>query len=120
LLKGTGVLNETEPMTELAPSRGVPARRWVLAASLLFLNLVDILLTRTILGRGGVEANPLMAPIIHHPAYPVIIKVMVSLGVGGLLFASPTDSKLSDRAVLAVIVGYVAITVWNLRVLAFQ
>ena len=50
--------------TALAVGAALPLRRWVMAASMLVLNLIDVVLTKAILRAGGVEANPIMAPII--------------------------------------------------------
>lgn len=95
----------------------IPLRRWLMAASILVLNLVDVIVTKAILSYGGQEANPIMAPIMNHPAYPVIVKTVVSVGVGALLLASPADSKLADRSVMLVIVAYVIVMGWNFGIL---
>jgi hypothetical protein len=105
------------PIPAEAPVR-IPARRWVLAASLLVLNLGDVVITKSILHSGGVEANPVMKPIMDHPTYPIILKTVVSLIVGVLLLASPADSKVADRAVGLVVFGYLAVMAWNLGILA--
>lgn len=106
-------------VSHLAPTRPpVPVYRWVLAASLVALNLADVLITKAILGAGGVEANPIMASLMEHPTHPVVLKVTVSLVVGGLLLAAPPTSRLADRSVAAVVAAYVAILVWNVVVLA--
>ena len=110
---------EIEPAVERPePPATIPLRRWLLAVTMLFLNLLDVVVTKAILRHGGSEANPLMAPIIDHPAYPLILKTIVSLGVGALLLASPRESKLADRSVMLVIVAYVIVMGWNFGVLA--
>lgn len=98
-------------------SSTIPLRRWLMAVTILFLNLVDVIVTKAILRLGGSEANPIMAPIIEHPAYPLILKTVVSVGVGALLLASPRDSKLADRSVMLVIVAYVIVMGWNFGIL---
>jgi len=103
--------------TAQAMGPALPLRRWVMAAAMLVLNLIDVVLTKAILRAGGVEANPIMAPIMDHPSYPLILKTVVALGVGALLLASPVQSKLSDRAVAVVLVIYTAVTVWNVGIL---
>lgn len=109
---------ELESAVEPSAMAGtIPLRRWLMAVTILFLNLFDVVVTKAILGRGGVEANPIMAPIMDHPAYPLILKTVVSLGVGALLLASPRESKLADRAVMIVIVAYVIVMGWNLGIL---
>jgi len=95
----------------------IPLRRWLMAVTILFLNLVDVVVTKAIIRLGGTEANPIMAPIMDHPAYPLILKTIVSVGVGALLLASPRDSKLADRSVMVVIVAYVIVMGWNFGIL---
>lgn len=99
------------------PSPTIPLRRWLMAVSILVLNLLDVVVTKAIIRLGGLEANPIMAPIIEHPSYPLIVKTVVSLGVGALLLASPRESKLADRAVFIVIVAYVIVMSWNFGIL---
>ena len=112
-------MTDAEPTLNLNPlGRAVPLRRWIMAAGMLFLNLMDVFVTKAILRQGGVEANPIMAPIMDHPAYPLILKTVVALGVGALLVASPVESKLADRAVLLVIIAYTAVMGWNFGILA--
>lgn len=88
-----------------------------MAVSILFLNLLDVVVTKSIIRLGGTEANPIMAPIIDHPSYPILLKTIVSLGVGALLLASPRESKLADRSVFVVIVAYVCVMGWNFGIL---
>jgi hypothetical protein len=89
----------------------------MLAMLLLFFNLADVGLTKLVLRMGGKEANPLMRPLMNGHYGPLAMKTVVALGVGLLLFASPPDSKLTDRSVAAVLVLYVLVTGWNLGVL---
>ena len=98
-------------------SLGIPVHRWLMAVTMLVLNLVDVVVTKAILRLGGSEANPIMAPIMDHPTYPVLLKTVVALGVGALLLASPRDSKLADRSVMLVIAAYVAVMAWNFGIL---
>lgn len=104
------------PVDDDAP-KTIPLRRWLMAVTILFLNLFDVIVTKAILRYGGSEANPIMAPIMDHPAYPLILKTIVALGVGALLLASPRDSKLADRSVMIVIVAYVCVMGWNFGIL---
>lgn len=98
----------------------IPVRRWLMAVMLLVLNLTDVIMTKAILSYGGREANPLMAPIIDHPLYPVLLKTIIAVGVGALLLASPRESKMADRAVGFVLVGYTILIGWNIGILAAQ
>jgi hypothetical protein len=109
---------DTEQSVDTAEaSSTIPLHRWVMAAAILFLNLFDVIVTKAILRYGGAEANPIMAPIMDHPAYPIILKTIVAVGVGALLLASPRNSKLADRSVFLVIVAYVIVMGWNFGIL---
>lgn len=103
-----------EPTVE---RQAIPTQRWFMAVSLLVLNVIDVYLTKAIISLGGSEANPIMAPIMDHAALPILLKTVVSLGVGALLLASPVQSKFADRAVGLVLVGYVIVMGWNLGIL---
>ena len=95
------------------PDTSIPVGRWLMAAVLVSLNLVDVLLTRAILAAGGSESNPIMQPVIRNAYVPVLIKVGLAGLVGVLLLASPRRSKLADRAVLATVVLYALVIAWN-------
>jgi Domain of unknown function (DUF5658) len=112
------LVTHTDPTLDAAPTPPlIPLRRWLMAVSMLLLNVMDVVVTKAIIRLGGIEANPIMAPIMDHPSYPLILKTIVALGVGGLLLASPVESKLADRAVFAVIVAYVVVMGWNFGIL---
>lgn len=100
-----------------ARDRTIPFTRWVLAASLLSLNFIDVWVTRLILDRGGMEANPVMRPIIHDPAAPLFVKLAVASLVGVLLLASPRESKFPDRAMAVTVMIYAVVIAWNAGVL---
>ena len=97
--------------------RSVPLSRWLLALGLVLVNVADVWITKLILVRGGVETNPVMRPIIDHPAAPILVKTLVAVLVGVLLIASPRESKFAGRAVFAVLMLYVIILGWNIGVL---
>jgi len=92
----------------------VLARRWFLLAILGALNLLDLISTKLVLSAGGAEANPVMAPIIHHPYAPALVKTGGFLAVALVLKACPPRSAIVDRALVAVTVLYTAIVSWNL------
>jgi hypothetical protein len=101
----SGVLGET------------PVRRLYLAAAVLVLNLCDVLLTRAVLDRGGVEGNPLMAGLMEGLAAPLGVKALGAVVVGILLMVSPVDSKFAERAVVCVAGLYLGIVLWNTAML---
>jgi hypothetical protein len=95
----------------------IPVGRWAMAAALLVLNLCDVVTTKLILGVGGSEANPVMAPIVGHPCAAYALKLSMALAVGFLLLKAPRTSRLADRAVMATIVAYTAVICWNVGLL---
>lgn len=95
----------------------VAARRWFLLVVLAALNGLDLISTRLVLEAGGEEGNPLMAPIIHHPYAPVLVKG-AGLGLVALVLRSCPRSAIVDRALCGVTVLYLAIVTWNLTNLA--
>jgi hypothetical protein len=98
----------------VADAEQVLARRWFLLAVLGALNLLDLVTTRLVLNAGGEEANPIMAPIIHHPFAPALVKTGGFVLVAMVLKACPTRSAIVDRALVGVTGLYMAIVSWNL------
>lgn len=100
-----------------SPGSRVTPRRLQLAAWLVVLNLADVLLTRAVLDRGGIEVNPLMRGLMAGLAGPLGVKLAVSGIAGALLLACPPRSKLAEPAVLTLVGLYVAIVIWNASLL---
>lgn len=92
----------------------VLARRWFLLVVLGALNLLDLVTTRLVLAAGGEEANPLMAPIIHHPFAPALVKTAGFAAMAMVLKACPPRSAVVDRALVGVTGLYLGIVGWNL------
>jgi hypothetical protein len=101
-------------VTLLPDAEQILARRWFLLAILGALNLLDLVTTRLVLNAGGQEANPIMAPIIHHPFAPALVKTSGFVLVAMVLKACPTRSAIVDRALVGVTGLYLAIVGWNL------
>jgi len=99
------------------PVAAIPVARWVMAAALISLNLLDIVTTKLILRAGGSEANPLMKPFVDDPAAPFLLKLSVAFAIGVLLLKAPRHSKLADRTVLAAIGVYTLVIGWNMGLL---
>jgi Domain of unknown function (DUF5658) len=92
----------------------VLARRWFLLSILGALNLLDLVTTRLVIEAGGQEANPLMAPIIHHPVAPAAVKTVGFVVVALVLRACPPRSAIVDRSLAAVTAIYSIVVGWNL------
>jgi hypothetical protein len=108
-------LRDGQPKVEvLRDVEQVLARRWFMLAILGALNLLDLVTTKLVLNAGGAEANPVMAPIIHHPFAPALVKTGGFLMVALVLRACPPRSAIVDRALLFVTLLYTAIVSWNL------
>ena len=108
-------LRDGQPRVEvLRDPEQVIARRWFLFLILGALNVLDLISTKMVLGAGGTEANPLMAPIIHHPYAPALVKTAGFVAVACVLRSCPTRSSIVDRALVVVTVLYTAIVSWNL------
>lgn len=108
-------LRDGQPRVEvLREPEQVLARRWFLLAILGALNLLDLVTTKLVLGAGGAEANPIMAPIIRHPFAPALVKTGGFVLVAMVLKACPVRSKIVDRALISVTALYLVIVSWNL------
>jgi hypothetical protein len=112
-------LRGPEPVVALEPvPQETIQRRWLLLVTLAALNALDLVTTRLVLDAGGTESNPLMAPIIHHPVIPILVKSVGIALVALLLRACPPRSRLVDATLLGVTIGYLLVVGWNLLNLA--
>jgi Domain of unknown function (DUF5658) len=101
-------------ITVLPDVEVVLARRWFLLSILGGLNLLDLISTRMVIEAGGQEANPIMAPIIHHPVAPAAVKTVGFVIVALVLRACPPRSAIVDRSLAAVTGIYALVVGWNL------
>lgn len=99
--------------------REVPLTRCYIALSLVLLNVCDVLLTKAVLHRGGVEANPLMQELMAGLAAPIGVKAAAAALAGLLLLMCPAESRLADRAAVGVAGLYFAVVVWNTALLGW-
>lgn len=90
--------------------------RRVAVVGLFFLNVADLLLTRRLLGMGGVEANPLMALFIHGH-WGVAIKVALPILVGIRHLRAPLKRGLV-LGLCWMCVLYQGVVLWNASLLA--
>jgi len=97
----------------------VPLSRCYLALSLVVLNVIDVVLTKAVLDRGGIEGNPLMEDLMAGFAAPIGVKAAVAAVAGLLLLMCPAESKLASRAAAGVAGLYLAIVVWNASLLGY-
>ena len=87
---------------------------WYLLAALGLLQVLDVLSTKAVLGSGGSEANPVMAPIADGLAAPLGVKAAGIAVVALILSRCPCDSRVVQRGLAAAVGVYVAVVAWNL------
>lgn len=83
---------------------------------LVILNLGDVGTTVWFLGRGGREANPMVAPIVDRWWLLVLVKAAVLVTLSKGVLAAPARSTSARRLVAVAVVYYSVVVVWNLRV----
>jgi Domain of unknown function (DUF5658) len=111
------VRGEVTERAEDPADRSIPVRRWYLVATLVMLNLLDVLTTRWILDHGGSEQNPILRPIIHDPLAPLLIKLGLCLVIGSLVLAAPRRSWFADAGLVTIVAVYTCVIGWNVAVL---
>jgi len=89
--------------------------RWMAVVGLVVLNLADLVVTRRALALGGVEANPLMAPIIHG-TWGVAVKAGLPVVIGYRHLRAPLRRPLVLGLTWMCVV-YSAVVCWNLHLL---
>ncbi len=92
-------------------------QRWSLFLGLVVLNVVDVITTFVIIGRGGVEGNPFVKPLIDGVWQVSLLKAVV-LAIIGLLLMRCEQSRISNIALSGATGWYLAVVFWNLLVLA--
>ena len=85
--------------------------RFLAVVGLVLLNGADLFLTRTMLERGAIEANPLMAAIIAGPV-GVLVKLGVPIVVGWRHLVGPLRRPLVIGLGF-VCVLYLGVVTWN-------
>jgi hypothetical protein len=94
----------------------VSIRRLSLATCVVLLNVADVISTKAVLARGGIEGNPVMADLMTGFAAPLGLKMIAGV-VGLLLMMCPPESRFAERAVTTVVGIYTAVVVWNMAIL---
>src|ERR1044071_2218207 len=108
----SGIL-ERDGASAQPPATQVPARRrfrlgytpGVLVVFLGLLNLADILTTKAVLDRGGVEGNPLMKPLVDGMWGAALVKLGLLVLVAALVQRCPRSVRLL-RGLTAVVGWY--------------
>lgn len=96
----------------------------VVGISILLLCCTDAALTLMLIDRGAFELNPLLAPLVNHsPVAFVLLKVGLT-GVGivclTLLVRSKVFGRFAKLLLYAVLIGYVVLIVYELKLLALR
>lgn len=90
----------------------------MLVGVLAVLNVLDLVSTRAVLSRGGVERNPLMRPVMDDLWHGALVKGACLALIVVLLARCPAPSRRADLTMLAVCGWYLLVVGWNLQVLA--
>ena len=90
--------------------------RRMAVVALVILNVADLLLTRRLLGMGGIEANPLMALVIHGH-WGIVIKTALPVLVGIRHLRAPLKRGLV-LGLCWMCVVYFGVVLWNASLLA--
>jgi hypothetical protein len=95
-------------------------RAKALGIALLLLNVADLVITFIVLGRGGVELNPLSAWLIEQKLI-IPIKIGICLWIAfSVFFLERSVNKLQFK-VLAVVTGiYAFVVTWNCVMLLWR
>ena len=88
-----------------------------LLAWLVGLNIADIVTTRAVLARGGVESNPVMQGIINNTMQASLVKSLCLVVVVGLVLRARSPGRIA-WSLGAVDLWYALVVGWNLAVLA--
>jgi hypothetical protein len=94
--------------------------RLTIGFAMVALNLFDLLLTKIILARGGIETNPIMQGIVSDAAAPWALKALVPAAATAMLLFTPVHSRRGERLAAAVVGLYSAIVLWNTVLLAYM
>lgn len=89
----------------------------VLVVFLGLLNLADLLTTKAVLDRGGVEGNPLMRPLVEGMWGAVLVKFGLLIAIAVLVRRCPRSVRVL-RGLTAVVVWYAIVVGWNLVVMS--
>lgn len=90
-----------------------PSLEFWLAAVLVALNLVDLLVTREVISRGGTEVNPLVAPFIDGLG----ATLAKTAGVGVIALSLLRKAPASRRTLVGALVLYTGVVAWNTAIL---
>jgi len=107
----------TSSTAVVANRRVVADQRWAVFIGLVVLNAVDVLTTVLVLGRGGVEGNPFIRPMIDGVWQVSMLKAAI-LVIVGLLLTRSRGSRIAEFALTATTGWYLAVVAWNLVVLS--
>jgi len=93
--------------------------RLTIGFAMVALNLFDLLLTKLVLARGGVESNPFMQGLVTSDTAPWAVKALVPAAATAMLLFTPVHSRRGERLSAAVVGLYSAIVLWNTVLLAY-
>jgi hypothetical protein len=89
--------------------------RLIAVLGLIALNICDLVLTRRLLSMGGVEANPLMAPLVH-TGWGVALKLGLPVVLAVRHLRAPVNRTIS-LGLCWMCVLYFGVVLWNSHLL---
>lgn len=92
---------------------GLHRIRRIAVLGLIALNLCDLVITRRLLAMGGMEANPLMAPLIHS-GWGVAVKIGIPIALAVRHLRAPINRTLA-LGLCWMCVLYFGVLLWNLH-----
>jgi hypothetical protein len=109
------------PITRLRPQSIPRLDAWQVCHSLLAwligLNIADLITTRAVLSRGGMESNPLMQGVIDSTLQASMVKFACIVAVVALVLRTRFPHRVA-WSLGAVNLWYALVVGWNLSVLA--
>ena len=114
-------LSRTAPVTQACPQSIPRLEVWrachSLLAWLIALNIADLVTTRAVLSRGGIESNPLMRGVIDNTMHASLLKFVCIVAVVALVLRTRVPHRVA-WSLGVVNIWYALVVVWNLAVLA--
>ena len=81
--------------------------------ALALLNILDVITTAIILGDGGVELNPILAPVVHMIWIPVLAKGSVIALVWVLVMRCSVRSRSASVMLTGIVTLYAGVVAFN-------
>lgn len=95
-------------------------RNHLLVGTIVALNILDVVLTKAIINKGGVEVNPLMANLMGGNGWIAIKAIVVVIYASVLWHLLQKGSNLAMRIAVVSLILYTVVVGWNAAVLTLS